>query len=200
MDIITNWQLIHGKISLIFLLGMVPEIWSITDRIFFILDHFLPFYLSNNTKNQNFENLKKTLGDIIILHTHTKNHDHITHCSLDMVHNGCHFYFLFWAIFCPFTSLTAKKSKLKKKKKKKKMSGDIILQQCTKNHDHMLYCSNGMWQMQLFFILGHFLHFYPPDSPKKENLKKMKKTPEDIIILQKCIKNHDHMLYTVPEI
>ena len=119
MDIITNWQLIHGKISLIFLLWMVSEIWSITDRIFFILDHFLPFYLSNNTKNQNFENLKKTLGDIIILHTHTKNHDHIIHCSLDIVHNGCHFYFLFWAIFCPFTSLTAKKSKLKKKKRKK---------------------------------------------------------------------------------
>ena len=117
MDIITNWQLIHGKISLIFLLGMVLEIWSITDRIFFVLDHFLPFYLSNNTKNQNFENLKKTLGDII-LHTHTKNHDHMIHCSLDMVHNGCHFYFLFWAIFCPFTSLTAKKSKLKKKEKK----------------------------------------------------------------------------------
>ena len=49
----------------------------------------------------------------------------------------------------------------------------------------------------LFFILGYFLPFNPPNSPKNENLKTMKKTPEDIrcFILHKCTKNHDHMLY-----
>ena len=36
--------------------------------------------------------------------------------------------------------------------------------------------------------------FYPPDSPKNENFKKMKRAPGDIIILHKCTKNHDHML------
>ena len=48
-------------------------------EFFVILDHFLPFYPSNNLKNQNFEKLKKKQkqkqkqknpGDIIILHTH----------------------------------------------------------------------------------------------------------------------------------
>ena len=39
-------------------------------------------------------------------------------CSLDIVRNGCHFYFLFWVIFCPFTSLTTAKSKFFKKWKK----------------------------------------------------------------------------------
>ena len=42
-----------------------------------------------------------------------------------------------------------------------------------------------------------FLPFYPPNSPKNENFKKKtkKKTPGDIIILHRCTKNQDHMLY-----
>ena len=57
-------------------------------------------------------------GDIIILHKCTKNHDHVLQCSLDIAHNGCN-YFSFWAKFCPFTSLTTWKIKIKKKKMKK---------------------------------------------------------------------------------
>ena len=90
---------------------MVFQIWSATDKMFVILDCFLPFYPPNNPKNQNFEKLKKTPGDIIILHKCNKNHDHMLHCSLDMVHNEFN-YFLFWAIFYPFTSLTAQKIKI----------------------------------------------------------------------------------------
>ena len=67
-----------------------------------------------------------------------KNHDHMLHCSWDMASDRCN-YFSFWVIFCPFTSLTAQKIKMKKKQKKN--PGDIILYKCTKNHDHMLYCS-----------------------------------------------------------
>ena len=40
---------------------MVPEIWSMKDRIFVILGHFLPFYPTNNLQNQNFEKMKKHL-------------------------------------------------------------------------------------------------------------------------------------------
>ena len=51
--------------------------------------------------------------------------------------------------------------------------------------------------------MGYFLPFYPPpathpNSQKNENSKKMKKKkkkPGDIIILHKCTKTHDHMLY-----
>ena len=32
-------------------------------------------------KIQNFEKMKKTSGDIIILHKCTKNHDHMLYCS-----------------------------------------------------------------------------------------------------------------------
>ena len=44
-------------------------------------------------------------------------------------------------------------------------------------------------------MLDYFLPFYPPNSPKNENFKKMKTMPGDVIILHKCTKNHDHMLY-----
>ena len=46
-----------------------------------------------------------------------------------------------------------------------------------------------------YFSFCYFLHFYLPNSPKSQNLKKMKKRPEDIIILHKCTKNYDHLLY-----
>ena len=44
----------------------------------------------------------------------------------------------------------------------------------------------------LFFILGKIKIKIPK--------KIYEKTPADIIILHKCTKNHDHILYTVPEI
>ena len=87
-------------------------------EFFVILDHFLPFYPPNNPKNQNFEKMKKMSGDIIILHTCTKNYDQMMYGSWDMVHDRCNCYFSFWAIFCPFTPLTAQKIKILKKWKK----------------------------------------------------------------------------------
>ena len=87
---------------------MLPEIWSATDRFFFVkLGHFLPFYPPNSPKNQNLKKQKKNMPrDIIILHNCTKNHDHMLYCSWDMARDGCN-YFSFWAIFCLFTPLTA---------------------------------------------------------------------------------------------
>ena len=95
---------------------MAPEIWSVTE-FFVILGHFLPFYPTNNPKNQNFEKMKKTPGDII-LHTSIKNHDHMLYYSWDMAHDWCNLYFLFWVIFCHFTPKEPKKTKFKKMKKK----------------------------------------------------------------------------------
>ena len=91
--------------------------WAWQTKFFVILDHFLPFYSPNNPKNQNFEKIKKTPGDITILHKCTKNQDHMPYCSWDMACDRCN-YFSFWTIFCPFTPLTARKMKIKKKRKK----------------------------------------------------------------------------------
>ena len=91
---------------------MALHIWSATDKIFVILDNFLPFNPPNNPKNQNFEKLKKAPGDTIILNKCTKNHEHMLYCSLDMAHKGFNYYFSFWAIFYTFTSLTVQKIKI----------------------------------------------------------------------------------------
>ena len=44
-----------------------------------------------------------------------------------------------------------------------------------------------------FVILGYFLPFYRPNSPKNDNIEKMK-TPGDIIILHERTKTHNHWL------
>ena len=54
-------------------------------KFFVILDRFLPFYPCNCLKNQNFEKMKKTSGDTIILHICTKNYDQMMYGSWDMV-------------------------------------------------------------------------------------------------------------------
>ena len=80
----------------------------------------------------------------------------------------------------------------------KETPGDnIILHNCTKNQDHMLYCSWDMAHMTdvIIFHFGLFFALYPPNSPKNENFKKMKKKPGDVIILHNCTKNDDHMVY-----
>ena len=109
---------------------MIPEILSITDRVF---SHFGPFFgLSppSNPENQNFfKNEKKTPGDIIILHKYTLNDNHMIYGSWDVKcnrqdffvildHDRCNFYFSFWAIFCPFTHLTSQEMKISKNEKK----------------------------------------------------------------------------------
>ena len=149
---------------------MVPEIWSARDNFFFfwILDHFLPFYLYDNLKNQNFEKAKKILGD--------------THCSCNTTYDRCFIlgYFLlfyphvyhkwpydmiwyhmitymmygswdlerdrqklwsFWTIFCPTTSLITWKIKILKKWKNARW---YHLHIHTKNYDHIMYSS---WDM-----------------------------------------------------
>ena len=124
----------------------VSDIWCMTDVIFiFYCGLFLPFYPHNSPKNKNFKKMNKKSGDITIFHKCTKNHDHLLACFWDMACDGCNYYFSFGAMFCPFTPVTAQKMKMKKKMKKRKTPEDIIiLQKCTKNHDHMLYCS---WDM-----------------------------------------------------
>ena len=59
----------------------------------------------------------------------------------------------------------------------------------------ILFVRYGTRRMQfLFFILGYFLPFYSLNSQENENLKKLKKTPGNIITLHKCTKNHDHAI------
>ena len=98
------------------------DVWFLRYRawrreFFVILDHFLHFYHPSNPKNQTFEKMKKTSGDIIILHMCITNDNHVMYGSWDMEIEGQNL-LSFWTIFCPFTSLTTQKIKILKKWKK----------------------------------------------------------------------------------
>ena len=68
-----------------------------TDRTF---SHFGPFFdllapsppPPNNPENQNFEKMKKTLGDIIVLHMCTINENHMMYGSRHIEHNRKNFF------------------------------------------------------------------------------------------------------------
>ena len=62
------------------------------------------------------------------------------------------------------------------------------------------FCHLGSWQMQLlFFILGYFLPFYPPNIPRNENFKKWKKILE-ISSFNTSVPKIMIICYNVPEI
>ena len=65
----------------------ILEIWCVTDVIvnFHFGLFFCLFTLVTAQKNQNFKKMKKTPGDIIILHMCTKKYDEIKYSSWDMV-------------------------------------------------------------------------------------------------------------------
>ena len=93
---------------------MVPEIWSVTDRIF---GHSGLLFTLLDPENQNFEKMKNTTEDIIILQMSTINDSHMMYGSWDMEYNGQRFW-KFWTVFCPFNPATTPKIKILKNEKK----------------------------------------------------------------------------------
>ena len=132
--------------------------------LFFILGYFLSFYPPHSPKNENFKTMKKILGDIIILHKCTKNHGHMLYCSWDIVRDGCN-YFSFWAIFCPFTPLTAQNTEISKKWKKKKKHLEIsFYTSVPKMMIILCYTVPEIWCVTdvIIFHFGLFFAFLPP--------------------------------------
>ena len=116
MKKISPYIIILYKCTKIMTIGYIaPEIWRLRDVIvFLILGYTFPFYPPNSPKIK-ISKGNKWIGDIIILHRHIKNHDHMLLTSSDMEHDKCTCYFSLGAIFCTFTTLTCpKKSKFQK--------------------------------------------------------------------------------------
>ena len=84
-----------------------------------ILDHFLYSPLpKKKKKNQNFEKLKKPTEDIIILHIHTINDNHMMYSSWGMKLDR-HNFVSFCTIFLPFYHPNKPKNQSFEKMKKK---------------------------------------------------------------------------------
>ena len=132
-------------------------------------------------KKLNFEKMKKIAGDIIILYKCTKSHNHMSSGSWDTKWNTEFLVILghFWPFYPPLPHDNLENQNFEKLKK---ASRDIIiLHMCTKND--MMYSS---WGVEFFLIFEHFLPFCPPsppNNPQNRNFEKMKRLPEDIIIL-----------------
>ena len=111
---------------------------------------FWPFtpQTAQKMKIKKNKKIKKTPGDTIILHKCTKNHDYMIYCSWDMACDRCNCYCSFWAIFCPFTSLTVKKIKiLKKWQKHLEISSFYTYVQKNMIRDDVWFLRNGAWRM-----------------------------------------------------
>ena len=91
------------------------------------MGHFLPFHPPLKTQKI------RIAGDNIILHTCTKNHNHVRYGSWDRQN-----FLSFWAIFYPFYPPNNPENQ--NFETIKEASRDvIILHMCTNNHDHMMY-------------------------------------------------------------
>ena len=108
---------------------MVPEIWSMMNRIFSRSWSFFALLPPWQLEKLKFWKIAKKPGDIIILHMCTINDNHMMYGYWDMKCEKQNFqawkcyhftqmwwmyncYFSFWAIFCPLTPLPAQKIKI----------------------------------------------------------------------------------------
>ena len=93
-----------------------------------IIGHLLAFCSHKNQKKKKKSKFwkkkkEKNLGNIIILHMCTKNHNHMIYGSWGTEWDRQNF-LSYWTIFCLFTPLTIHKMKILKKWKK--TTGDFI--------------------------------------------------------------------------
>ena len=144
--------------------------------------------------------LKKTSGDIIILHICSINDNHLRYGSWDMECDR-QIFFVFLDCFLPFNLLpfywpNNPKNQNFEKIKKKTPGGIIILHRCTISDNHMMYVP---WDMEhdgqnFFSFWTVFCPFTPIATWKIKILKKWKKKPGDMF-LHIGTKNYHHMLW-----
>ena len=131
----------------------------------------------------------------------TANDDHDV-CSWDMEQDWRNF-LSFWTIFYSFNpNKTTKKIKIKKNTKNAERYHFIpFYTKCTKNHEHMPYCSWDMVHDRCNCYFWFWAIFYPfaPLTSKKIKVSKNGKNAcryHQFIFLQMCTKNYDQMMHS----
>ena len=116
--------------------------------------------------------------------------------SWDKEHNRQNF-LSFWTIFCPFALLppygSSKPKFWKNEENPWRYYHFTYVYQKWQSYD-VWFLRYGVQQTHFFVILHHFFPFCIL-NPKNKKFEKMKKTPEDIIILHMCTINDNHMIY-----
>ena len=120
----------------------------------------------DNLENQNFKIEKNTWRCYHFTHSHHKWQSYdVWFLRYEVWQTE---FLSFWIVFCPFTHLATQKIKIFKNWKKRPWE-IIILQKCTKNHDHMLYCSVDMACNGCNYYFSFWAIFcpLPTSQPKK---------------------------------
>ena len=156
------------------------------------------FCLLTTQKIKNLK-LKKTHGDIIILHICTINDNNMMYGSWDMEYDGQDF-FVILDHFLHFYPLITKKIKILKKWRKT-AGCIIILLMCTINDNHMMY---GSWDMecdrQNFCHCGPFFALLLPLTTRKIRILKKWKKHLEILSFYTCVPQMTIIWWMVPEI
>ena len=84
--------------------------------------------------------MKKTPGDIVILHMCTKNYNQMVYSSWDIVRDRCNCYFSFWVISPFYPPKSQKNSKFSKNEKNS----------C--RYHHFTYVHQKLWSNHLRFL------------------------------------------------
>ena len=148
---------------------------------FVILGYFLPFYPTNNpivkkmTKKHAEISFFTSVPKIIITYYNVPEIWHVSeiYCMTSVIA-----IFLFWLFFALLPPWQPEKRKFEKMEKKNHLEISSFYTSVPKSWLHaIMFLRYGMWQVQLlFFILGYFFLFHPPNSPKNENFKKKEKS------------------------
>ena len=126
--------------------------------------------------------MKKTPGDIIILHKCTINDNHMMYCSWDMKCDRQNF-LSFWTVFLLFYPWTTRKIKIKKNEKKSPGGFTHTLHHFThvyqkwQSYD-VWFLRYGAWQITLSF----WTIFYPFTPLKIQTIKILKKRQKHLEI------------------
>ena len=152
--------------------------------------------------------MKKTTGDIIILYKRTINDNHMIYGFWDKKWSATDIIFLSsWAIFCPFTPLTARKMTISHKRKKSLDISSFYI-----NVPKIMiirYTVPGIWHVTDVIVIFQFRLYFsllpppspaPPNSPKNENFRKMKKNSWRYHQFNVSVPKIIIICFTVPEI
>ena len=169
-----------------------------------ILDHFLPFY---PLTTQTIKILKKWKEHLEMSPFYTCIPKIPIICVIPQKWIVTDMFCSFWIIFSPFTHYWHQKSKFEKNVKRtwryypfthvyqKWRSYDLWFVRSETRQNFLSFWdifypfTKDMAHDELFFILGYFLPFYPPNSPQDQNLKKLKKRALEISSFYTCVLN-----------
>ena len=140
------------------------DVWFLRYKVrqaefFGILGHFLPFQLPDNPEIKILK-LKKTSGNIIILHICTINDNDMMYSSWDMERNRQNF-LSFWTIFALLPLYGPRKSKFWKNEQHTWRYYFTNVYHKSQSPD-VWFLSYEMQQTEFLIILDHFLPFYLP--------------------------------------